>query len=93
MSARRAYIWGLVALVLGLFVAGAVWRAFNPNASEAPNDDTNVGSRLDGYYLCLHEKDLSPAQMYRLVHRRLPKTDDLALALRGCQEAQKGVNG
>ena len=84
---------GLAALVLGLFVAGAVWRAFNPNKSEAPNDDeVNIQARLDGYYLCLHQPVLSPAQMYRLVQRRLPD-DDRQLALRGCQEAQKGIRG
>ena len=85
-------MWALGALVIGLFFAGAVWRAFNPNASEAPDEDTNIASRLDGYYLCLHQPPLTPAQMYRLVHRRLPN-DDLTLALRGCQEAQKGVRG
>ena len=92
MNAKRAYMLGLGALVLGLFVSGAVWRAFNPNKSEAPNDEVNIQARLDGYYLCLHQPALSPAQMYRLVHRRLAD-DDLQLALRGCQEAQKGVKG
>jgi hypothetical protein len=85
-------MFGLAALVLGLFVAGAVWRAFNPNKSEAPNDEVNIQARLDGYYLCLHQPVLTPAQMYRLVQRRLPD-DDRQLALRGCQEAQKGVSG
>ena len=83
---------GLGALVLALFVAGAVWRAFNPNASEAPNDEVNIQARLDGYYLCLHQPVMSPAQMYRLVHRRLPNVDQ-QLAMRGCQEAQTGVKG
>jgi hypothetical protein len=83
---------GLAALVLGLFVAGAVWRAFNPNKSEAPNDEANIQARLDGYYLCLHQPAMSPAQMYRLVQRKLPDVDR-SLALRGCQEAQKGVQG
>ena len=85
-------MFGLAALVLGLFVAGAVWRALHPNASEAPNDEPNISARLDGYYLCLHQPALSPAQMYRLVRRRLPN-DDLSVALRGCQEAQTGVKG
>ena len=84
---------GLAALVFGLFVAGAVWRSFNLNKSEAPNDDeASIQARLDGYYLCLHRPALSPAQMYRLVHRRLPNVDQ-QLALRGCQEAQQGVKG
>ena len=92
MTAKRRYMLGLGALVLGLFVSGAVWRAFNPTKSEAPNDEVNIQARLDGYYLCLHQPVLSPAQMYRLVQRRLPNVDR-PLALRGCQEAQKGIKG
>ena len=85
--ARRRYVWGLVAVVLALFVAGAVWRGFHPNASEAPVEDTDA-SRLDGYYLCLNRPPLTLAQMYRLIVRKLPH-DDEPTALRGCQQAQQ----
>ena len=89
MTQRRRYMLGLGAVVLALFVSGAVWRAFNPNKSEAPTDDeTQLADWQDGYYLCLHEAKLSPAQMYRLVQRKLPH-DNRTIALRGCQAAQK----
>jgi len=80
-------MWAFAIVVAGLFAAGVVWRAANPNTSEAPVDEPDVSSRQDGYYLCLHRRPLTTAEMYRLVRRRLPD-DDLALALRGCQEAQ-----
>jgi hypothetical protein len=80
-------MWGFAIVVAVLFVSGIVWRAANPNRSEAPVDEPDVSSRQDGYYLCLHRRPLTTAEMYRLVKRRLPN-DDLALALRGCQEAQ-----
>ena len=88
MRAQRRYIWVLAVVVLGLFVSGAVWRAFNPTAGENKNEEALITSRQDGYYLCLNRRPLSPAQMYRLIKRKLPN-DDLAAATRGCQEAQR----
>ena len=88
MTQRSRYLLGLGLLIAALFVSGAVWRALNPGASENPDEDTKITSRQDGYYLCLNRRPLSPAQMYRLIKARLPH-DDLAAALRGCQEAQK----
>jgi hypothetical protein len=82
-------MWAIGSLIAALFVAGIVWRALNPTASENPGDeDAQIVARQQGYYLCLHRRPMTPAQMYRLVKRRLPR-DDLTLALRGCQEAQK----
>jgi hypothetical protein len=85
---RRRYIWILATVVIVLFVSGAAWRAFNPTAGDNPNEDALITSRQDGYYLCLNRRALSPAQMYRLITRRLPN-DNLAAAMRGCQEAQR----
>ena len=85
---RRTYLLILGSLVAALFVAGIVWRALNPNASENPNEDAQIAARQDGYYLCLRRPPMTPANMYRLVRRKLPH-DDPRLALRGCQEAQK----
>ena len=87
MTQRSRYLLVLGSLIAVLFVGGAVWRAFNPDVSENPNEDAKITSRQDGYYLCLNRRPMSPAQMYRLIKRRLPN-DDLAAALRGCQEAQ-----
>ena len=87
MTDQRRYMWAFALVVAGLFVSGIVWRAAHPNSSEAPTDETNVAARQHGYYLCLHRRPLTTAQMYRLVKRSLPN-QDLALALRGCQEAQ-----
>jgi len=87
MTQRTKYVLVLGSLIAALFVGGAVWRAFNPGVSENPNEDTKITSRQDGYYLCLNRSPMSPAQMYRLIKRRLPN-DDLVAALRGCQEAQ-----
>jgi hypothetical protein len=84
---RRATVWGLVAVVVAFFVAGVVWRALNPGASENPDEDAQLVSRQDGYYLCLHRAQMSPGEMYKLLKRKLPKDDQVA-ALRGCQEAQ-----
>jgi hypothetical protein len=84
---RRLYVWGLVAVVLALFVAGAVWRVFNPNASEAPVENADQ-PRFDGYYLCLDRPRMTLAEMYRLVVRKLPH-DDEPTALRGCRQAQQ----
>ena len=77
-----------MSLVVVLFVAGGVWRAFHPGASENPDEDAQVLARQHGYYLCLHRRPMSPAQMYRLIKRKFPN-DDIAAALRGCQEAQR----
>ena len=82
-------MWAFGLVVLGLFAAGIAWRAKHPNKSENPTEERDLASRQDGYYLCLHRQPLTAAQMYRLVKRRLPN-DNLALALRGCQEAQQG---
>ena len=87
MRQRRATVWGLVALVVALFAAGVVWRAFNPGVSENPDEDAQLLSRQDGYYLCLHRAQMSPGEMYKLLRRKLPKDNQVA-ALRGCQEAQ-----
>jgi hypothetical protein len=84
---RRRYMWAFAIVVAGLFASGIVWRATHPNSSEAPVEDTDVADRQDGYYLCLHRRPMTTAEMYRLVKRRLPN-DNLAVALRGCQEAQ-----
>jgi hypothetical protein len=81
-------MWLLASIVVALFVSGMVWRAFNPGASENPDEDAQIAARQDGYYLCLNRRPMGAAQMYRLIKRRLPK-DDLAAALRGCQEAQR----
>jgi hypothetical protein len=85
---RRKYLWILGSLVAALFVAGIVWRALHPRASENPNEDAQIAARQDGYYLCLHRPAMTPANMYRFVRRRLPN-DDATYALRGCQEAQR----
>jgi hypothetical protein len=85
-------MWAFAIVVAGLFLAGAVWRATHPNASENPTEERDIAARQDGYYLCLHRQPLTAAEMYRLVKRRLPH-DNLAVALRGCQEAQHGVKG
>lgn len=85
-------MWAFAIVVAGLFLAGAVWRATHPNASENPTEERDIAARQDGYYLCLHRQPLTAAEMYRLVKRRLPR-DNLAVALRGCQEAQHGVKG
>ena len=85
---RKAYLLILGSLIAVLFVAGIVWRALNPNASENPNEDAQIAARQDGYYLCLNRRPMSAAQMYRLIKLKLPK-DNLAIAIRGCQEAQK----
>jgi hypothetical protein len=75
-------------VVLALFVAGIAWRALNPRVDENPNEEAQIAARQDGYYLCLHRRPMSAAQMYRLVKRKLPH-DDVAAAIRGCQEAQR----
>ncbi len=85
-------MWAFGIVVAALFVSGAVWRATHPNASENPTEERDIAARQDGYYLCLHRQQMTVAQMYRLVKRELPH-DNLAVALRGCKEAQPGVGG
>ena len=87
MRQRRVTVWGFVAVIVVLFAAGVVWRALNPGASENPDEDAQLLSRQDGYYLCLHRPEMSPGEMYKLIKRKLPRDDQVA-ALRGCQEAQ-----
>jgi hypothetical protein len=84
---RRGPIVILVAVVAALFVAGIVWRALNPTASENPDEDRRILSRQAGYYLCLHRPTMTPGEMYKLVRRELPNQNQVE-ALRGCQEAQ-----
>ena len=88
MGRRRRFTWVLIATVAMLFAAGAAWRAFHPGASENPDEDKQIVSRQAGYYLCLNHRPMTPAQMYRLIERKLPR-DDTGAALRGCQEAQR----
>jgi hypothetical protein len=88
MTQRTRYLWILGSVVAVLFVAGMVWRAVHPGASEGPREDLQIVARQHGYYLCLHRRAMTAAQMYRLVKHKLPR-DDVAQALRGCQEAQK----
>ena len=86
MRGRRAQLWLLFALVAALFVAGAVWRAYHPG-TDTPGEEEQAARRR-GYYLCLNRRPMTPAQMYRLVKLKLPR-DDVGVAIRGCQEAQK----
>jgi len=94
VTQKRRYMFGLGAAVIVLFIAGAIWRAYHPNASEAPttNDETELAGWQDAYYLCLHHSPMTAAQMYRLVERKLPHANR-SVALRGCQAAQKGIKG
>ena len=85
---RRKPMIVFCAFIAALFVAGVVWQAVNPTASDNPAEEREIGSRQDGYYLCLHRKPMTPGEMYKLIARELPK-DDRAAALRGCQQAQE----
>jgi len=87
VSAKRRWMWALGVVVVGLFVSGMVWGLTHPNGSDAPTEERDIAQRQEGYYLCLHRRPMSAAEMYRLVKRKLPHAD-LAVALRGCQEAQ-----
>jgi hypothetical protein len=85
---KKRLLLALGALVIALFVSGAVWRAFNPRVSENPDDEgTQLLIRQDGYYLCLDHPKLSLAAAYRTLQRKYPNADELAIAERGCQEA------
>jgi hypothetical protein len=75
-------------LVLGLFVAGIVWRATTPaEPSNEPSEERQTQSRLRGYYLCLKLPVLTEDERRRLVRAKLPR-EDFEWALRGCDEAQ-----
>ena len=88
MRNKKALLLALGALVIGLFISGAVWRAFNPRVSENPDDEgTQLLIRQDGYYLCLDHPKLSLADAYRTLERKYTNADELAIAERGCQEA------
>jgi hypothetical protein len=92
MPSRRTLIILLATWVVALFVAGAVWRAFNPPKSEpAQNQDRLIASRQEGYYACLNLPERSPVRLdaqarKRFLARRLPQ-DDQGAALEGCAEA------
>ena len=92
MRSRRTLVIVLAAWVVGLFVAGGVWRAFHPAKAEPGQDPERVvASRQDGYYACL---DLPATSFVRVdegarkqfLARRFPD-DDQAAALSGCEEA------
>jgi hypothetical protein len=95
MRSRRAIIIGVTAWVVVLFVAGGVWRAFNPAKPPAGTPEARfVDSRQKGYYLCLHLPATAPARhdadaRKRLLARSLPRADQAA-ALRGCYLALRG---
>ena len=79
----------LLAVVIGLFVAGVVWRALNPNSSGGGTDEERIfASRQAGYYLCLHTPPPTKEAAAAYVKRKLPH-DDQEAATRGCQEALK----
>jgi hypothetical protein len=79
----------LLALVIGLFVAGVVWRALNPNSSGGGTDEERTFvSRQAGYYLCLHHPPATKEAAAAYVKKKLPH-DDRQAATRGCQEALK----
>jgi hypothetical protein len=92
MQSRRKIIILLAVWVVGLFVAGAVWRAFHPPKPEpAQNQDLLVASRQEGYYACLNLPARSPVRFdaqarKRFLARKLPQDDQVA-ALSGCEEA------
>lgn len=78
----------LIALVVGLFVAGIAWRATHTDqTSTLPNDEQQIRSRQDGYYLCLKLPKLTDRERRNLIRSKYPH-DDQEWALRGCQEAQ-----
>jgi hypothetical protein len=88
MRSKRPFLVFLLAWIVALFVAGAIWRAFHPQKAQGPSQARQLASRQDGYYLCLHRARLTDAEMRALISRRL-KNDDEPSALSGCQEAQR----
>ena len=87
MRSKRSFLIVLLAWVVALFVAGAVWRAFHPEKTKGPSQARQFASRQDGYYLCLHRAPMNDAKMRALISRRL-RDDYAPSALIGCQEAQ-----
>ncbi len=88
MRSKRSFLVFLLAWIVALFVAGAVWRALRPEKPQGPSQARQLASRQNGYYLCLHRARLSDAEMRALIARRL-RNDYAPAALRGCQEAQR----
>ena len=88
MRSKRSFLVFLLAWIVALFVAGAVWRAVHPQKPQGPSQARQLASRQNGYYLCLHRARLSDAEMRALIARRL-RNDYAPAALRGCQEAQR----
>jgi hypothetical protein len=92
MRSRRSIVIALATWVAVLFIAGGVWRAFNPPKPEpAQNQDRLVASRQEGYYACLNLPARSPVRLdaqarKQFLARKLPQ-DDQAAALNGCEEA------
>lgn len=92
MRSRRTVVILVTAWIVGLFVAGAVWRSYHPPKSDSgPSQDRLVASRQDGYYACLNLRGISAVRLdaqarKRFLARTLPQ-DDQAAALNGCEEA------
>lgn len=92
MPSRRTIVVLITAWIVGLFVAGAVWRSFHPPKPDSgPSEERLVASRQDGYYACLHLPANSAVRLddgarERFLARKLPQ-DDLASAVGGCKEA------
>lgn len=92
MRSRRTIVILVTAWIIGLFVAGAVWRSFHPPKPDSgPNQDRLVASRQEGYYACLNLPASSAVRLdaqarKRFLARKLPQ-DDQAAALNGCEEA------
>jgi len=92
MRSRRTIVILITAWIVGLFVAGAVWRSFHPPKPDSgPSQDRLVASRQDGYYACLHLPASSAVRLdaqarKRFLERKLTQDDQVA-ALGGCEEA------
>jgi hypothetical protein len=92
MRSRRTLVIVLAVWVVGLFVAGGVWRAFHPNEPDPGQDpEFIVASRQAGYYACLNLPATSFVRVdagarKQFLARKLPH-DDQAAALDGCEEA------
>ena len=92
MPSRRTVVILITVWIVGLFVAGAVWRSFHPAKPDTgPSQDRLVASRQDGYYACLHLGTRTPSRvekqaLQRYLARKFPQ-DDQTAALRGCEEA------
>jgi len=86
---KRKPLTVLVTLIVGLFVAGIVWRATHPEQQGGINtEELQFDSRQHGYYLCLKLPRLTDSERRALIRAKLPH-DDQDFALRGCQEAQR----